>query len=297
MRHITFCFSRLFCFCSLLFIQPVFAGSVALGTQFSAFDNFIIVGLGGTDAENCTNLQAAIAATSGTRTIKLPPATYDCGTSETLIPESVTLEGSGQGTTRIISAKSSAVVIISTDSGISNLTVENVGAGISSGSGSAAVDAFPGSRLTHVTLISEGANNGENTGLEIQSGVAREVIVSHVTIRVDNALNFNEGILTGSTHMIILNDVNILALDTPGGSTTSCGIFIQTGSSTTTIRNSVISGVDDAIAVLNSGTQIVNITHSELANGVTPGAGTFNCFGAYDESLGALSATCGPPPP
>ncbi len=283
------------CLGCALITQPLLAGPIALGPNYSTFDNLIIVGLGATDIENCDHLLSAIANTSGTRTIKLPPATYDCTTDVVDVPDNVTLEGSGQKNTFIKAAPSTftepSAVVLNNGSELRYLTVENNSTGI--GLSSAINIEGDGNRLTHVTVLSvfQGTGSVHYIGVLLDTNSTNSTL-NDVTIRVDNSQDFNHGIFVQSSGGATLNNVNILALGIPG-----YGIFdvATPPSGSITIRNSVINGSSEAIGV-NGGTPTYSITHTQLINGVTPGTGTFNCFGAFDENHSALTAGCVTPP-
>ena len=182
---------RMLCLASLLLAQPVFAQTIALGNSYSVFDSFILVRTGASDIQNCTNLRDAIDNTSGVRTIKLPPATYDCGTNSLTVPSNTTLKGSGQQNTRIIgqSPPLEPVIDLPFQAELYNLSVENTLINSFDESGVRAVRAQPGSVMNHVTIISQGENNSANIGIALNAGSSpeAEVVMNHVTIRVSNA--------------------------------------------------------------------------------------------------------------
>ena len=300
LEHIFSCFSsgclwrwRVLCLISAFLVQPVAAERIVLGAPYSAFDNLIIVRVDASDAQNCANLRDAIANTSGIRTLRLPPATYDCGTTSLDIPSGVTLEGLGQQHTRIIgqlSAISTPVVSLLGGSELYNLTVENTITGSSTGT-NVALGAEADSVINHVTIISQGANN-DNVGILLStSSVSERVRINHATIRVDNGRSFNDGIFVGPFAMATLNDVSVFALDT-SGTALSRGVTISSnGSPSLLIRQSVLNSSDNAIETFSTGSPTVSVAHSQLTNGVI-GSGTFTCFGAYGENLEALSGNC-----
>ena len=278
---------------SALLAQPVAATNIALGTSYSTFDNLIIVRASANAIQNCTNLRDAIANTSGVRTIKLPPATYDCALSALTIPNGVTLEGSGQQNTRIIgqvsSFSASYAVNLLSGSELYNLTVENTGTGATTGFAvNGAIDARSGSVINHVTIISQGVNR-ENQGILLSGDSPPGVVMNHVIIRVNNGVSFNQGISASGTVTATLSDVDILALDAMGSSN-SYGILVA-DSSFLTIKSSVLNGATGAISGAFEDAPALSIANSQVSNGVD-GEVTYTCFGAYDEDLEALSNTC-----
>jgi hypothetical protein len=260
------------CLSTVLLIQPASAQKVALGGQYSLFDNlYIVATVPGDNAANCDNLDAAIAAVSAPSTIKLPPATYDCGSTVLNVPSGVTLEGSGQLDTRII-GQIDLFAILNTAAELNNLTLENTATNTNR---VRVIDLRPGSVLNNVNLISSGAGNTENGAIAISTAGTEEIKLRDVTIRVSDGLVTSDGIAVfASNTSLQLNNVDIRATGAP----TSCGVFIgSTSSPTIKIRNSVVFGLDDAIS---GGTPTLDIAHSRLNGRVITG-GSKTCVSVY----------------
>ena len=122
---------RVLCLGTSLMAPTIHADGIALGGAYSLFGEWYIVATGASDTQNCDNLRATITAMAGFGTAKLPPATYDCATTQLNVPTGVTLEGSGQQTTKIIGQVGSAAggagapVFAADGAELYNLTVQN----------------------------------------------------------------------------------------------------------------------------------------------------------------------------
>ena len=284
---------RLFCLSTLLLAQPVAAERISLGNAYSTFGNLIIVGTSVNESQNCSNLRDAIANTSGIRTLKLPPATYNCSFNALDVPSGTTIEGSGQQNTRITGF---STVTLETGAVLNNLTVENLSSGQSRAIRALTMRA--GSVANHVTAISQGVGNFSNEGIFISgaSSSSLGVEINNVTARADNSTFSNFGmVVNASSLMVTLNDVNLLAPNTPGSASQSAGMLVFSRPPLI-IRNSVLDGANNAIQ--HDGTfATYTIIHSQLVNGIANDGdlATFTCFGAYDENITALSTTCTPP--
>ncbi|MGB5324725.1 MAG: hypothetical protein WBN40_04785 [Pseudomonadales bacterium] len=271
---------------TLLVSQTTFAEGVALGGAYSQFDDLFIVATSSDADQNCTNLISTLGAVSIVGTVRLPPATYNCQVSQVIVPSNVTLEGSGQLNTRITGLVAGGVVSVSQFAEVNNLTVE---AQVTNQGVVFAMKIFGNGALNHVTVLAEGINNIENTGVFVPDNSVGEIMLSHVKVRASNGTSFSNGLRVPDAD-VILDGVDIEASNSPFAR----GIFAGINSPTITVRNSVVTGASNA--VFNSANATVNIADSQLVGGVN-GTGTFKCFGVHNESFLGLDSACGPPPP
>ena len=271
--------------CAALLVPPASADTVSLSSPFSRFDDLYIVATVADAVQNCTNLRAAVPALGflGVRTVRLPPATYDCGATTLVVPAGVTLEGSGQSNTKIIGQVDSSPVVtpvIDLRGEMSSLTVENTA---DSASHAIAVGLQTGSIANNVTARSQG-NNSKNTAME-SSGAT----ITGCTLTAANGLSLNFGLILGSgsttTSRSTLDASDTFATGVTVISTSASGRFSHTR------INSEVDALDNP-----TGTPVpITVTHSQLV-GTLRGAGTFSCFSVYNAALVALNADCTTPP-
>jgi len=235
----------------------------------------------GSDTVNCDNLRGALEALVGPAALVLGPGTFDCQRHNILLPNQVSLIGSGQNLTTITGSESGAsgLVRLGNDAALTDLTVINDDhAGPVSGLTAVFVGDADDWRLSNVTVK---AIDGyvQSTAIWVRHGPCSGEM-TNVTAIAEGFSDSTGLFISCDDGSISASNVNARAVGSRGAS------LLKLGESIFTARNSSFGGLNIDIPVGSGSYETLKLISSEVSGDLPDGA---ICVGVYDETGTALS--------
>lgn len=240
------------------------------------YGNVVVVAKSGGDFTDPVAAVNSItdASESNPYLVKIMPGVYDIGSNYIVMPAYVSLEGSGQATTKILQTASGAysVITAASHSEIRSLTVETTVAG----SGAFPLIIHLSAANTSATfLISDVTVVTANSGVGIQSDWG-SVLLRNVKIDVSG---------DPYTWCLSHNSSNVTLIGVTCSATGTMGSGISQYGGTLVMKDSVIDASYQVMRKYGS----VYVVNSQLSHGSILPGGTIKCLGAYNENYDAIT--------